>query len=125
MKVYLSGGFKTGWQEDVTKEIQRLRPDAEVADPRNNKFHNPSYYTKWNLTNIADCDIMFAYMEHDNPGIANVAFEIGFAAALGKHVVLVNEKGQRWAEMMHQTSHTFGDVAGALAALPFMEEFRK
>lgn len=125
MKVYLCGGFKTGWQEEVTKEIMRLRPDAEIADPRNNKFHDPSYYTQWNLKQILDCNIVFAYMEHDNPGMANLAFEIGFAHALGKVVVLINQKGQRWAEMMHQVSDTYGDVAGALAALPHMAVFRK
>lgn len=125
MKVYLSGGFKTGWQEEVTGEILRLRPDAEIADPRENRFHDPAYYSKWNMKNIADCDLLFAYMEHDNPGIANVAFEIGFAAALGKKIILINEKGQRFAELMHQVSDTFGDVASALSALRLMDVLRK
>lgn len=125
MKVYLSGGFKTGWQEEVTAEILRLRPDAEIADPRENKMHDPSHYTKWNVAQIVDCDMIFAFMEHDNPGIANVAFEIGFGFALGKKVVLINQKGQRWAEMMHQASDVFDDVAGALAALRMMDVMRK
>lgn len=125
MKVYLSGGFKTGWQEEVTAEILRLRPDVDIADPREHKMHDPAHYTKWNMKNIADCDLLFAYMEHDNPGIANVAFEIGYAVALGKVVVLINEKGQRFAEMMHQGADTYGDVAGALSALRLMEVLRK
>lgn len=125
MKVYLSGGFKTGWQEEVTREILRLRPDAEISDPREHKLHDPARYTKWNLDSIADCSLIFAYMEYDNPGMANLAFELGFGHALGKKIVLINEKGGRWAEMMHQVSDTYGDVAGALAALPHMAVFRK
>ena len=125
MKIYLSGGFKTGWQEDVTAEILRLRPDAEVSDPREHKLHDPIRYTAWNLTEICDCDIIFAFLEYSNPGGPNLAFELGYAHALGKKLILINEKGQRWAEMMHTVPDVFGDVVGALAALPLMEEFRK
>lgn len=124
MRVYLSGGFRSGWQEEVTAEVLRLRPDAEIADPRENKKHDPAHYTEWNIEAITSCDIMFAYMEHDNPGMANLAFELGYGHCLRKKIILINEKGQRWAEMMHHVSDVYGDVAGALAALPHMPEFR-
>lgn len=125
MKVYLSGGFKSGWQEDVTAEILRLRPDAEIADPREHRMHDPAHYSRWNMEQICDSDLVFAYLEHDNPGVANVAFEVGFAKALSKTIILINEKGQRFAELMHQASDVFGDVPSALAALRHMEVLRK
>lgn len=125
MKIYLCGGFKTGWQDVVTAEVLRLRDDAIITDPREHKLHDPGDYTEWNLKQIMESDIVFAYMESTNPGMANLAYELGFAHCLGKKIILINEKGQRWAEMMHQASDVFGDIAGALAALPHMREFRK
>jgi nucleoside 2-deoxyribosyltransferase len=125
MKIYLCGGFKSGWQDDVITEVKRLRPDAEVFDPREHMLHDPKDYTHQDLQEILSCDILFAYMESTNPGYANLAFEVGFAIAAFKKVILINEKGGRWAEMMHQKSDVFGDIPGALAALPFMKEFRR
>lgn len=125
MNIYLCGGFKSNWQDQVIAEVRRLRPDAELFDPRENKVHDPKDYTKQDLEAIEACDIVFAYMESSNPGYANLAFEIGYAHARGKKVVLINEKGARFAEMMHQVSDVFGDVPSALAALPLMQEFRR
>lgn len=124
MNIYLCGGFKTDWQDEVIAHVKRLRPDAELFDPRDHKLHDPKDYTKQDLQAIWDCDIVFAYMECTNPGMANLAFELGYAHAMGKKIVLVNEKGQRWAEMMHQVSDCFDDLAGAVAALPHLKEFR-
>ena len=123
MKMYLAGGFKSGWQDDVKDAILLMRDDAEFFDPRDQLMHDPKHYTAKDLAMIVECDLVFAYMEADNPGMANMAFEIGFAHAIGRKVILINEKGQRWAEMMHQVSDVYSDVEGALAALPFMEEF--
>ena len=125
MKIYLSGGFKTGWQVDVTEAIHRLRDTAEVLDPSLHRIHDPKLFTEANLGMLRDCDIVFAYMEATNPGISNMSFELGYAHAMNKTIVLVNEKGQRWAEMMHQNAHVHSDIKGALAALPLMKEFRR
>ena len=124
MKIYLCGGFKTGWQDDVIAEILRLRSDAEVFDPRLHKLHDPGEYTAQDLQEIRESDIVFAYMERSNPGMANLAFELGYAHGMGKKIILINEKGHRWSEMMHHVSDVFGDVPGALAALPHIKEFR-
>jgi len=123
MKMYLSGGFKSGWQDDVIDRVKLMRPDAEFYDPRDHMMHDPVHWTKANLEAVADCDIIFVYQEADNPGIANNAFTIGYAHALGKKVILINQRGQRWAEMMHQVSDAFADLDGAYAALPFLKEF--
>ena len=125
MKIYLCGGMKSDWQDEVIADVKRLRPDAEIFDPRDHKLHDPKDYTNQDLMAILECDIVFAYMESTNPGYANFAFEIGFAVANGKKIVLINEKGGRRAEMLHQKSDVFGDVGGALAALPHMKEFRR
>jgi nucleoside 2-deoxyribosyltransferase len=124
MKIYLCGGFGD-WQDIVATEVRRLRPDADVFDPSQHKLHDPKFYTQQDLANLLDCDIVIAYMQVTNPGYANLAFELGFAYAHGKKILLVNEKGQRFAEMMHQVADNFGDLAGVLAALPLIEEFRR
>lgn len=127
MKVYLCGGFKSGWQDKVIEEVRRLRADAEIGDPRENYmlgFRIPADYTPRNLLAITGSDLIFAYMEKDNPGYPNFAFEIGFAHCMGKKIILVNEKGPRWAEMLHHVADVYGDIESALAALPHIKEFR-
>lgn len=122
MKIYLCGGFGD-WQDIVTQQIKYLRPEVEVFDPSLHKLHDPKDYTKQDLENIADCDLVIAYMAVTNPGYPNLAFELGYAHALRKPILLVNEKGQRYAEMMHQVSDNYGDLASVLAALPLLEVF--
>lgn len=124
MKIYLCGGFGD-WQDIVAKEIRLMRPDADIFDPSEHKLHDPRDYTAQDLQAIAECDLVFAYMERTNPGYANLAFELGFAHAHAKKIILINEKGQRYAEMMHQIADNFGDIPSAIAALPLMEEFRR
>lgn len=122
MKIYLAGGFKSGWQDDV-KEAFELRPDVEFFDPREHKLHDPRDYTKRDLEAIREADVVLAYMESDNPGWPNLAFEVGYAHALGKQVVLVNCKRRRYAEMLHAVSISFATLEAALVAMPKMEEF--
>jgi len=125
MVIYLSGGFKTGWQQEVTDVIMGHRDDAVVLDPSAHLIHDPKLYVEADLGMIRDCDMVFAFMEATNPSMSNLSFELGYACALGKTIVLVNQKGQRWAEMMHFNAHVHTDLQGALAALPLMKEFRK
>ena len=46
----------------------------------------------WDLEAIQRSDWIFAYLEANNPGGYALAAEIGYAKALGKRVLLVNEK---------------------------------
>lgn len=87
MKVYLAGGFKSGWQKSVKTHHQLLDPSLKDE-------------TEWTMQKIGDwdkdaireSDIVFAYMERTNPSGFGLSCEIGFAYALGKTVILVLEK---------------------------------
>jgi len=88
INVYLCGGTHSGWQEDV----KRACPDFEYIDPTKKNMSNPQDYTAWDLFGIQKCDILFANMESSNPGGWNAAIEIGYAKALGKTIILVDDK---------------------------------
>lgn len=91
-KVYLSGGLRSNWQSKV-ETIEGLY----FINPRNKEkaIINPltavEQYVLWDLQAIRQCDIVFAYMEYDNPSGIGLSVEIGFAKALGKTVILVLE----------------------------------
>ncbi|MFN7609952.1 MAG: hypothetical protein ACK5QX_03290, partial [bacterium] len=74
------------------------------------------------------CDWMLAYLEESNPGGYNLAFEIGYAKALGKKVILVDTKStkdeaiRRYTGMLHASadvkSNTLEDALKLLDGLP-------
>lgn len=86
IKVYLAGGMKSGWQDRV------ISKSAIFYDPRSSGLNNPDDYTKWELDHVHDCDIVFAYLEKDNPSSIGMSVEIGYAKALSKTIILVREK---------------------------------
>lgn len=86
--VYLSGRLISGWQDTVMTKI----PEITFIDPRSSGLNSPRQYTAWNLTSIDLADILFAYMEMDNPSGYGIALEVGYARARGKHVVMVDER---------------------------------
>ena len=49
-------------------------------------------YSLWDLHAIKCADIVFVYLEKDNPGIVGAAVEAGYAKGLGKTVILVQER---------------------------------
>ena len=85
--IYLAGGFYSGWQDLV----QALVPGQTWLDPRTHGLHDEGDYTKWDCEAIEASDIVFAYLEAGNPGGHNLGFEIGYAVALGKQVIFVEE----------------------------------
>lgn len=98
VKIYLAGGFKSGWQDRVISTY----PQFEYLDPRSHGLTNPDAYTAWDLAAIKACDIVFAYLEKDNPGGYALALEIGYAKALDKIIILVNEKpANRYLDMVN------------------------
>ena len=97
MKVYLAGGFRSGWQDAVI----RLASHHAFLDPRMHGLTEERDYTKWDLDAIKDSALVFAYLEKDNPSGAGLALEIGYAYALGKVIIFVEEPG-------HPHSRYFG-----------------
>ena len=117
-KVFLSGRLKSKWQDKVIKEVH----SAIFFDPRTHGLKNPRDYTAWDLDHIASSDIVFAYMENDNPSGYGLATEVGYAKALGKTVILVDEKSatnqdfRRYFALVRETSDaTFNSFDEGLA----------
>ncbi len=116
--IYLAGGFKSGWQAKVIKQL----PGYEFLDPSQHNIQDAAEYTRWDLDAVRASDIVLGYMESTNPGGYSLALEIGFAHALGKSVLLVDEikdpSVSRYFEMVRQCSgHVFTTLAQALEYL--------
>lgn len=88
LAVYLAGGFRSGWQ----REIRSALPSLTYNDPSAHGLSDPASYTKWDLDAIRRSDVVFAYLEADNPGGYALALELGFARALGKRIIFVDEQ---------------------------------
>ena len=87
-RVYLAGGFKTGWQDTVVAS----NPELTFIDPRSHALPASHEYTAWDLAGIRSADVVFAYLEASNPAGYSLALEVGYARAHNKLVILVNEK---------------------------------
>ncbi len=116
--IYLSGGFKSGWQT----QVKHLLSAYELLDPSTHRLEDPKEYTKWDLDALDRCDIVLANIEESNPGGYSLALEIGYAKALAKKIVLVDQikdpQKNRYFEMVKQVSDiTFNDLDQALQYL--------
>ena len=103
-KLYLAGGFRSGWQSVA---IAKLR-GFELLDPSSHNIQDSAEYTRWDLDAIQLSDIVLANMEASNPGGYSLALEVGFAKALGKTIILVDQiedpSISRYFEMVRQCS---------------------
>ena len=88
-KVYLAGGFHSGWQESVIEECSNR---FVFFDPRVHSLGGSKEYTSWDLHHVSQCDILFAFMEPTNPSGFGLSLEVGFARALNKTIILVDGK---------------------------------
>ena len=86
--VYLSGGHHSKWQLQVINNVC----DFDYKDPSSTGLTDPEKYTSWDLEAIRDSDIVFAYLEANNPSGYGLSLEVGYAAALGKFIIFINEK---------------------------------
>lgn len=91
MKIYLAGGMKSGWQQRVYEQVHGVT----FIDPCQHGLDDPQAFTLWDLTGVALCDGVFAYLEKSNPGGVGLALEIGYAKALGKWTIFVDEQQDR------------------------------
>lgn len=102
--VYLAGGFKSGWQDTVSRQL----PGFKFLDPSKHGLAQTADYVDWDLKAIRNCDIVLAYMEATNPGGFALALEIGYAKALGKKIVLVESHAdpvrERYFDMVRQVA---------------------
>lgn len=93
MKIYLAGGFHSGWQD----EVESACPQHEYYNPGLLSLGNVRLEMDkigaWDLHHVKRCDLVFAYMERTNPSGIGLAVEVGYAHGIGKTVILVLEPG--------------------------------
>jgi len=106
-RIYLAGGFKGGWHEEVTKKLYNF----EIFNPQKHNLDEVEKYTSWDLFHVKKCDILLGYMSKDNPSGYGLALEIGYANALNKLVILVDERSKedkifkRYFSICHASSN--------------------
>lgn len=89
MKIYLAGGMQSGWQDEL---IDQFDNQFIFFNPAAHNLHNVDEYRTWDLHHVKECDILFGYMEANNPSGYGLALEVGYAKALNKTIILVDEK---------------------------------
>jgi len=118
MKIYLSGGMRSDWQDRVITTL----PQFEYLDPRRKKnLTQPSEYTAWDLFYIKQADIIFAFMEKDNPSGIGLALECGYGKALNKLVILADEKKDKYFPIVRETADLIFDSLEE--GMRFLREF--
>lgn len=86
MKVYLAGSLESNWQDLV------MRVTGPVyLNPRNHiHLTDPLVYTPLDMGMITLADVVVVYCEKEHAGL-NRLVELGYAAGLGKMVILIAE----------------------------------
>jgi nucleoside 2-deoxyribosyltransferase len=90
-KVYLAGTLNTTWQNRV---IESLRGKFIFYNPQEHSLEESKMYTVWDLHYLKKSNIIFAYLNNENPSGYGLTLEIGYARALNKTIILVDEKSQ-------------------------------
>jgi len=93
IKVYLSGGMRTNWQGKV---MQSCGDKFVFFNPYEHNIDKSIEYTQWDIFHVKESDILFAYIEKSNPSGIGLALEIGYAKALSKLIILVDEKSGQY-----------------------------
>lgn len=90
-KVYLAGGMnQSNWQNKVIKSVGKK--GFIFYNPREHSLTDSKEYTIWDLYYVRKCDILFAYMQKENPSGLGLTLEVGYAKALNKPIILVDER---------------------------------
>lgn len=112
--------MRTGWQDTLKEFMLRQRPDVPIIylDPRQNGTKDEETYTAWDTAAVEIADILFVYLEADNPSGAGLALEIGVAEGLrragkpAKEIVFVcdpNHPHYRYFGMARVCSNSVSD----------------
>jgi len=100
MKVYTAGGMRNNWRDKLLgiTGIELINPTDRVD------FQLENEYTAWDIVAIKQCDILFAYLEESNPSGVGLALEVGYARGIGKTIIFVDEKYDRYFGMCRSVS---------------------
>ena len=87
-------------------------------DPATHGLDNPEDYTKWDLDHVKKADIVLAYYSPDNPSGFGMCLEIGYAKAMNKKVLLIDEVGSNnWAIVRECCSISVRDINTGITEL--------
>lgn len=122
-KIYLAGGMSGDWQNQVIAEC----PGFQFFNPCDHGKTTPSEYTAWDLHFVRQCDIVFAYISAGNKSGYGAAIEIGFAAALGKTIIICDERShvEDWFKSKYAIAHCAATVSFSELgkAIEFLQSF--
>ncbi len=128
-KIYLSGGINSSnWQQKVVEEVSKTGENFVFYNPREHNLLHSREYTIWDLYYIKNCDIMFAYMQLNNPSGYGLTLEIGYASALGKPIILVDERSlhddefKKFFDIVRESSSIIFD--NLYEGIEFLKNFR-
>jgi len=118
MRVYLSGGTHTNWQDHFILSL----PQIDFIDPRKVKELSDEHeYTFVDTVGIKSSDIVVCYLEESNPSGMGAAFEVGYAYAKGIPVILIDEKKDRYSGMIRAAaSYIYKDISDVILILKLL-----
>ena len=121
MRIYLAGGLKNDWQEEATHLLRDKDPEIDVLNPRVFQSRNLSIEEIADIERewILNADVVLAFLEKDNPLPMGLCAELGFANALGKKTLLVDEYKNHKSKWLAQftESDVYSSLSEAINAL--------
>lgn len=122
MIVYLAGGMRSDWQDKVQEAV----PSLDYINPQDNGTDFAKEYTLWDNLGVSRCDLLFAYLEKDNPSGIGLAYEIGRAIALGKPVILVDAQRTKYTAILRAAADiTYADLQHGIQQLKRMARMER
>lgn len=107
--IYLSGGLRSNWQAKFA--------NFETINPLTHGLTEQNEIQQWMIANVLKARLLVCYLEKQNPGGYNMAFEIGIARAANIPVFIVDEKQERYFEIVKQGCREFQTIEELIAAL--------
>ncbi|HTJ53291.1 MAG TPA: nucleoside 2-deoxyribosyltransferase domain-containing protein [Cyclobacteriaceae bacterium] len=114
-KVFLSGGTKGNWQDQVRLAI----PECYYFDPREaGKLSTMKEIAELERYWLDECDILFFFFEATNPSGLGSAFEVGYCVSKGVPVIFVDEKRTSHSEWIGvHCNEVFLDLESGIISL--------
>jgi len=143
VRVYLSGGFHSDWQNRVresvgTDDFYFLNPLEKETDPKTKKWKNlplteeqkeerskglkQSPWWQQDKLAVEKADVIFCYLEDYRPNLLGpgAILELGMAYALGKAVILINNIEHRYYREFEHIFVSFKTLEEGIAELKKM-----
>lgn len=105
-KVYLAGGMHNDWRNMV---YEKANPYFVFFDPMWNGMPEPPLYSMWDIHWVKQCDILFVYIDKENPSGWGTMLEIGYGKASDKTIILVDETDNRYFKIAHHVADVVFD----------------